>query len=1045
MDWGITKLSRKRSTSLAIGLTSFVLLIGSTYYFVWRPSVDQILAKAYADRRTVPLRIPRASYGPLSKRPNFEQSRSELPFSVLDAETRIRKGLTSRDRDPALLRARAEVDLLDWHYESALGTLQQVLTLEPNSNEAQVDLSIAYFERGESIARPLDFGAAVESLSRVLSAEPGNREAIFNRAILEERIFAFRAAIRDWKAYLVLDSTSPWADEARYRLLKLNERIARHDRFESRTLLTPTAFSMAMKAHDRGTWIPADARIEDYLDVATREWLPTAFAYETSSGSAERAKTSQTALALLGEILERNHGDTWLLQMSYQPRSRLWSQALRLLSDAIGRNRKGDIGGAQEAARRAALLFRKVNSKAGWSRAEAELVYALHRTSHARECLSVAQRALREVKTENYIWIKSFLLSEQTIAFDLTGDLNRTLQSVSDATLLAQKHHYNNLLLRDLGFQASLRMEEGDAIGAWKRDLDGLDAYWSGDAPPLRAYQFYADMAPYAEDSARWNLAYILRREGSEVDVPNGDLARAFAVHLATAKDAVMAGMPREARNELQVADSVLHELPASGATEVFKLYAAVAEAKTEGLRRTPAAGLARISRYESTVQKLGSYPLMRDYFNTLAGLNTQLGQLDAAKKAYSSAIEKSENELRTLHDERDRVSWQKETEASYKGLLGLLVRDGRMDDGLDLWNRYREYISRDPSPSDWRQLRQQLRAETVVRYAVLQNELVIWAYDNRGIQARIVPVPAIELAQATQKLFAECSDPDSNLTVLKQQSELLYKWLISPVEAFLDEKRVLIIEPDDALRAVPFAALTRNGGEYMGKRYVVLSIPSLAYIPHLRSARPVSPDSRVLIAEPSSWKANITPLPAIPAASSEVRSVAARFRRTSILRGRLADSDRIRAQLATAEVFHFVGHAHASVDRVNLFVASSNDRESGEFDAVDLRQTPVSNLQLVVLSACSTARVDDQESPDLDGLVRAFLDKGVPRVVATRWDVDSATMKDLMDGFYSRMLKGESAAMALRDSAGDISKSPARAHPFYWAGVAEFGMEGTE
>ena len=97
-------------------------------------------------------------------------------------------------------------------------------------------------------------------------------------------------------------------------------------------------------------------------------------------------------------------------------------------------------------------------------------------------------------------------------------------------------------------------------------------------------------------------------------------------------------------------------------------------------------------------------------------------------------------------------------------------------------------------------------------------------------------------------------------------------------------------------------------------------------------------------------------------------------------------------------------------------------------------------NLELAVLSACSTGRAGDDGLADPADIAEAFLRAGVPHVIASRWDVDSAITSAFMNSTYRMILHGESVPGALRDVYREFSSVPATAHPYYWAAFSAFG-----
>lgn len=105
-------------------------------------------------------------------------------------------------------------------------------------------------------------------------------------------------------------------------------------------------------------------------------------------------------------------------------------------------------------------------------------------------------------------------------------------------------------------------------------------------------------------------------------------------------------------------------------------------------------------------------------------------------------------------------------------------------------------------------------------------------------------------------------------------------------------------------------------------------------------------------------------------------------------------------------------------------------------FDTSILRSVALQDLSLAVLSACSTEKGVSLGS---ENLARAFLSDGVPHVVASRWNVDSASSAALMQMFYDRLLAGGTVPKSLASAEADLRlRDP---HPYYWAGFDALGQ----
>jgi CHAT domain-containing protein len=66
--------------------------------------------------------------------------------------------------------------------------------------------------------------------------------------------------------------------------------------------------------------------------------------------------------------------------------------------------------------------------------------------------------------------------------------------------------------------------------------------------------------------------------------------------------------------------------------------------------------------------------------------------------------------------------------------------------------------------------------------------------------------------------------------------------------------------------------------------------------------------------------------------------------------------------------------------------------------------------------------------------IVDTLASLGVPEVVATRWQIDSASAVPMMDAFYGGLAKGLSVPSALTAARQSLLRDPRYRHPYYWA-----------
>jgi tetratricopeptide (TPR) repeat protein len=275
----------------ALAGASFLAIVAVTSWFVVyknEPTADRLLARAYAEQRTLEPRMAGANYAPLRIARGPESSFSSRSPSLLRAEALISVQLQSHPSDPPWLQAKAQADLLEGKYDAAVESLRRALELEPHSPAILTDLATAYFQRAEQDDKKEDLGAAYEYLSQALKLRPEDPVALFNRALVAEHQFLYHQALDDWDHYLRIDPASQWAEEARNHASTVREILKRHG--SSTPLLSPSEVVAAASA-SVVRLSEIDERIEEYLHEAVIFWLPQAFpeAHTNANANANQA------------------------------------------------------------------------------------------------------------------------------------------------------------------------------------------------------------------------------------------------------------------------------------------------------------------------------------------------------------------------------------------------------------------------------------------------------------------------------------------------------------------------------------------------------------------------------------------------------------------------------------------------------------------------------------------------------------------------------------------------------------------------------------
>lgn len=132
---------------------------------------------------------------------------------------------------------------------------------------------------------------------------------------------------------------------------------------------------------------------------------------------------------------------------------------------------------------------------------------------------------------------------------------------------------------------------------------------------------------------------------------------------------------------------------------------------------------------------------------------------------------------------------------------------------------------------------------------------------------------------------------------------------------------------------------------------------------------------------------------------------------------------------------------------RSGLAFAGANHLRSGEEDGIltafEAAGLDLYGTKLVVLSACETGVGEARSGEGVYGLRRALAMAGAETTVMSLWQVDDLATRDLMVGYYDRLMAGGGRVESLRQAALGVKSRPGYEHPFYWASFIVSG-DGT-
>ena len=336
-----------------------------------------------------------------------------------------------------------------------------------------------------------------------------------------------------------------------------------------------------------------------------------------------------------------------------------------------------------------------------------------------------------------------------------------------------------------------------------------------------------------------------------------------------------------------------------------------------------------------------------------------------------------------------------------------------------------------------------------------------------------------------------------------QERARDLYDILLKPAEEQLRGKTILVIVPDGPLWSLPFQALQPAEDRYLLEDCAISYAPSITALremrdlTHLRAENSSSSlgnqDSRreslnhrdvplfLAIGSPVLQKAheprlskaildeNLKP---IPDAESQIKLLAKLYgeRQSKTYIGRAATEKLMKSESGKYKILHFATHGifEDSSPMYSHLVLSAPDpsyrakrssalpsvqdlsldtvKEDGLLEAWEIMDLQL-KADLVVLSACETARGQIGAGEGIIGLTWAFLLARCPTLVATQWKVESSSTTELMLEFHrnikarmQNLKSGTGTAESLRQAALRLMQNSKYRHPFYWAGFVVVG-----
>lgn len=981
--------------AIALFSAPFVRHVWSRHTYARRLGIARLISASNAlpYRHVLPRVTPLFDYRPYRpvERGSIDTSEAELLESVAPfarTNTHDDNASTLQGAGVAMLTAGEPAQacaLLERALYTASGE-RSVVPAIARSNDARLltDLAAAYYQRGVANNDPESTLSAIDAATRATQLDPKFEVAAFNRALAIERVHAPDRAIAAWKDYLRLDDAEGWRAEARAHVGALDQLRKVSPKTDLASHIENELLPSWGAAFLRGDAAMADSKLSE-ASAAAHE-LATCCGddfYDKAVESAQDSARHDRRHALTLAAAYQKYQEGYALSRTDETTKSL--PALEASRDALVS--LGDIF-AVKPWRLAAVSYALIG----------EHEKALRETDAALEYCRARPGCSSTVR--------GHLLWGRGLVFGRLGDPQRANAEFAEALHGFESAHDTQNAASIHALIASNLIFLGATDDAWPHLMTAMRAA-DASGRMRRIYIAYTGATDAASTRHHWASArmfedVIIDSERREHNVV------LLADSLLTRGQILAAVSPAEARHDFAEARQIATTIP--DARRRAKVLASAATSEAGVLTPQEAA--------RSLTEALQYYDDVKDHYHVAeiyakrAEEEEKSGMKGAAEADFRHCIDELELERESIAPSDLRMTSFTRSSSVFDEVIEHLWSSARRADAFEMAeeSRGREF-ARAASRTQQFRLADAAHAlregEVLVDYAVLPDHMLAWVVDARGVVTWIdSPVTAEQLQDAADGLR------DGFDAAIARLSTLVWR----PVSAPVRGARRVIIVPNKALRAVPFAALRDvSTSRFLVEDHEIVVAPSAAAYSESvrRDGQLRRRDGSVVIAM-STGGDESRHLPRLEAGADEAAAVRDIYRGRSVVAGAMTP-ERFLAMTRDAKIVHVIAHALSNdVHPQYASIVFEKGRQGGDLYADTIAKTTWPSTRVVFLSTCGIASPGAYNDVPLT-LPESFVAAGVPIVVASMAPVDDARASEFARIFHRQFAQSGDAVVALR------------------------------
>lgn len=332
-----------------------------------------------------------------------------------------------------------------------------------------------------------------------------------------------------------------------------------------------------------------------------------------------------------------------------------------------------------------------------------------------------------------------------------------------------------------------------------------------------------------------------------------------------------------------------------------------------------------------------------------------------------------------------------------------------------------------------------------ILSYHLNERYILCFVITDKTFDFFISTIP-VGFQSSVKEAYLQAQSKTGNSKQLRALGQAFYSKLIKPAEAFIKDKKDLMIIPDDELNYLPFELLVDHNGESLLKRHTITYNYSCTILQGSNHDKPANPGN--LGVAPFDEKAatlySVNEWAALPASKQEITAMGG-----DLLFGQKATKQAFVNIAQNFGTIHLATHAYANDNNpdksfIAFYPAAKNTAINYKLYQPEIYNLKLDKTRLVILSACETGTGELIKGEGLMSLSRAFSYAGCDNIIASMWKADDNATAYIAEKFHGYLKRGYPLAQALQraklDYLDDSDVPSTKKLPGYWTHMRLIG-----